>query len=932
MNHSSDKALRARVKLLGTLLGNVLHSQTGGRVFAAVETLRQGYIALRKEDDPEERKRLIKLISSLDPETLTHVIRAFSIYFNLVNIAEDQNQYLQRREAQISGEPWMGTFPHTISALKEEGVTPEQLQTLLSSMLYMPVFTAHPTESKRRSIMENLRDIFNTAALLDDPRLTEEEAEEITEALENRIGVLWRTDEVRDQRPRVADEIRLGLYYARGTLFDAVPQVYRSLEKAIASNYGRHNDGSPIVNVPSFLRFGSWIGGDRDGNPNVKPETTELAMRLQAQMVLIQYIQRIRALGKELTQSSNLCKPTRELLESIEWDENLIKEVFGDKPDRFATEPYRRKLYIMRFRLESNLVLIKNRIRGKSDKVKPWAYASEAEFLKDLHLIRDSLIGHSDLGSANGALKDLIRLVETFGFYLWKLDIRQESTLHSETVADIFKSMGRENYAQLDEDQRLALLADSIGDENLPAVDESKLSEQSREILAVFHVMANLREELSPEAFSSYVISMTHEASHIMEVMFLARLAGLAGRRGDDWFCHISISPLFETVEDLAHIEPVMSRLLDNQTYATLLAANDNFQEVMLGYSDSCKDGGILASVWNLYEAQRRITKLTSAHGVQCRLFHGRGGTVGRGGGPTHDAILAQPEGTVHGQIKFTEQGEVLSFKYSHIHTAVYELSVGASGLLKASRNLIEPADGDRLDYLGIMEKLTEMGEQQYRQLTEQTPSFLDYFYDATPVSEIALMNIGSRPSHRKKGDRTKGSVRAISWVFGWAQSRHTLPAWYGIGTALESWRSNDPTRLAKLQSMYLNWPFFRALISNTQMALFKADMNIAKEYAALCESPDTGREVYEMIRTEYQRTVNQILHITNNSSLLEDSPTLSLSLSRREPYLDPLNHIQVTLIKRFRELPDDDPEKEKWRIPMLRSINAIASGMRNTG
>jgi phosphoenolpyruvate carboxylase len=452
------------------------------------------------------------------------------------------------------------------------------------------------------------------------------------------------------------------------------------------------------------------------------------------------------------------------------------------------------------------------------------------------------------------------------------------------------------------------------------------------ETLDVFRVMAKMRKEISPKAFGSYVISMTHEASHILEVMLLARLTGLAAYTNGKARCHIQIAPLFETIEDLEHIEPVMTRLLDNVTYGEMLKAANNFQEVMLGYSDSCKDGGILASAWNLYEAQKTVTQLTTARGVRCRLFHGRGGTIGRGGGPTHESILAQPEGTVHGQIKFTEQGEVLSFKYSNQETAVYELTMGITGLLKASANLVKPAEPERKDYLAVMDELADKGETAYRALTDKTPGFLDYFYEATPVSEIALLNIGSRPSHRKKGDRAKGSVRAIAWVFGWAQSRHTLPAWYGIGSALEQWRQNDPVRLAQLQKMYHEWPFFRSMLSNTQMALFKAEPDIAREYATLCKDPVTGEHVYRTFREEFIRTVTQVLHVTGNQRLLVENPTLELSLTRRNPYLDPLNHIQLILLRRSRDESVSDEERKVWLNPLLRSINAIAAGMRNTG
>ncbi len=933
MTATNNQELRAKVKLLGTLLGNVLHKQAGGRVFAAVEALRKGFIDLRTQENEVKRERLYKLIENLDADTLTHAVRAFNIYFSLVNIAEEDDAHKQRRKNIKQNENWHGSFHEVIQQYAEQGITANQLDSLLKKLSYIPVMTAHPTESKRRTVMEKVRHIFTTSTQLDDDNLDEDSKQEIIEDLENQIYVLWHTDEVRSQRPRVADEIRMGLYYVSQALIKAVPIVYRNMEKSITKYYGKTPDGKPIINVPSFFQFGSWIGGDRDGNPNVKPETTARAVRQQAQRVFIEYIIHIRALNKELTHSSHLVQCSAPFLESLEIESQLIDTIFSDKPDNFQSEPYRRKLYIMCYRLERNLVGIKNQLFDEPQNTQDFYYKNEQEFLHDLHLTRDSLISHGDIASAYGKLTDLIRLVETFGFYLLKLDIRQESTRHSEAVDELFSQyLDQANYQQLDEKNRLTCLVAAINRNDLPTIDPQTLTANTQETLAVFSVISSVREQVSKEAFGHYVISMTHAASHVLEVMLLARMSGLVYQKNGQWICHINITPLFETIEDLEHIHPVMSELLNNETYAKLLKAAGNLQEVMLGYSDSCKDGGILSSAWNLYEAQKKITELTRQHQIKCRLFHGRGGTIGRGGGPTHDAILAQPEGTVNGQIKFTEQGEVLSSKYSSIETATYELTAGVTGLMKASQSLLMPPSQDRNDFLGIMDQLAHTGESSYRQLTEKTPGFLDYFYEATPVSEIALLNIGSRPSHRKKGDRSKNSVRAISWVFGWAQSRHTLPAWFGIGSALESWRQNDPIRMATLQKMYLEWPFFRSLISNTQMSLFKAEMNIAKQYASLCEDQHNANQVYDIIQEEYRRTINEVLYISHTKGLLEDNPSLALSLSRRDPYLDPLNHIQIRLLRRYRNLAEDSPEKQRVIDPMLRTINAIAAGMRNTG
>lgn len=928
----SDKALRSRVKLFGNLLGNVLRAQAGGRVFVAVETLRKGYIRLHKEENPKKRAQLSRLIAKLDPVTLTHVVRAFSAYFSLVNIAEEAHQHQQRRLLVRSGEElWTGSFKETLKEFHDQRVTAEELQTLLNSLTFNPVITAHPTESKRRTIMEALRRIFVTGQRLDDPRLASFEQDEVEQSLQNQIQILWKTDEVRINRPLVNDEIRNGIFYFQDSLFQAVPTVYRNFEKAINQTYKSELKSKQPFALPSFLKFGSWVGGDRDGNPNVKPETTTMALRMQTRAVLLEYITHITRLHSVLTHSKLLCKPNAAFSANLLKDEQRFPDVLRDVPTRFVNEPYRRKLSIMLHRLEQNLVAVKRRLEERNVGGFAEGYDNEKEFLNDLYLIRNSLKSHGDSEIAAEGLQDLIRLAETFGFFLMYLDVRQESGRHSSAVADILSAHDID-YGALAEAARMAILAKFIAKEDRLVIDKDALDTQTRETFEIFEMMLQMQQEISTKAFGSYVISMTHHASHVMEVMFLAKQAGLTNGLRAKQMCNIRVAPLFETIDDLARVEQVMSELLDNKVYRNLLKASGNCQEVMLGYSDSCKDGGILASGWCLYEAQKTITRITTERGIQCRLFHGRGGTIGRGGGPTHEAILAQPPGTLLGEIKFTEQGEVLSYKYSNVETAVYELSMGITGLLKASKALVHPAAPERKDYLGTMDELAKIGEQTYRELTDRTAGFMDYFYEATPVNEIGLLNIGSRPSHRNQGNRAKASIRAIPWVFGWAQSRHTLPAWFGIGTALENWRGNAPERLAKLQRMHEEWPFFRALLSNTQMSLTKANMTIAREYANLCEDQELAQRVYETIHEEYTRTITQILTVSGCRSLVEENPLLKLSLRRRNPYMDPLNHIQITLLKRCRDKDLDPEKKAAWLDPLLRSINAIAAGMRNTG
>jgi phosphoenolpyruvate carboxylase len=931
----NDKQLRARVKLFGNLLGRVIRRHAGEDVFNAVETLRQGHIRLRKLDSRRIRRDLNRLVETLDAETLMHVVRAFSTYFSLVNIAEEQFQHRVRHEQErLEGPAWAGSFDMTFQELLREDVSASQIQTLLNQLVFQPVITAHPTESKRRTIMETLRRIFVTAEQLDDPRLSARETSLIIEKLELEIQLLWKTDEVRATKPRVRDEIANGLFYFRESLFQAVPTMYRNMERALDRIYGfSAPDRKHGIVVPSFLRFGSWIGGDRDGNPNVTPQTTVAALRLQAQEITLEYLQRLRRLGHILTHSSLLITPSADMLVSLASDARYVEKAFAEKPDRFMQEPYRRKLHVMQYRLERNLVTLRRRLNGEEVEQHPHAYESAQEFLSELYIIRDSLIGHGDENIANNRIKDLIRLVETFGFHLLQLDVRQESSRHTDAVADLLRfHLKDQEYTALSEEQRMQVLSDAISRTTLVVIDEGQLSDATRETMEVFRVMSHMQREISPKAFGCYVISMTHTASHVMEVMFLAHLAGLAGRGPYGWHCNLRVSPLFETIEDLAHIEPVLTALLNNPVYASLLQVSGNMQEVMLGYSDSCKDGGILTSSWMLYQAQKRIASVAAQRGIQVRLFHGRGGTVGRGGGPTYDAIMAQPPGTVHGQIKFTEQGEVLSFKYSNAETAAYELTMGVSGLMKASVGVVRTHAHDSAAHLEIMDSVSRHGENAYRDLTDKTPEFFDYFYEATPVNIIGMLNIGSRPSHRKKTDRSKKSIRAIPWVFGWSQSRHTLPAWYGVGSALQHWLRKHGRDTRALNQMYRQWPFFRALISNIEMALFKADMDIAREYANLCSEPSTAKLVFKMISDEYNLARKMVLRATGNRALLKENETLHLSLTRRKPYLDPLNNIQLALLRRYRDESIDETDRQAWLNPLLRTINAIAAGMRNTG
>ena len=924
----NDTELSRSNRFLGTVLMRVLNDQTQSEITAHIEQLQNRFTSWASDGNARKLNQLRSGIEKLNLDAISGVVRVFNHYFSLLNIAEESYYLgLRRQQAEKGGHYWPNSFHDTLLTFKNSGVTEDKLQALLDELLYLPVMTAHPTEAKRRTVKNALRNVFITHESLGNKCLKGYLRKEGLDRLHAQIQMLWKTDEVRGRKMTVVDEIDAGLFYFPLSLFQATTQVYRNFERSLIDVYG--DDVAAKLRIPSFLQFGSWIGGDRDGNPNVTPETTVLALRLQAQTVFQEYSRRLEILHGEYSHSYGFCELSDEFINNLAEDRSKLGTLIVELEKPYLQEPYRHKLTIMKFRMERNLIQVQQHLRGEVVLPDSYGYTDVNAFLADLRLIDTALRGHGDANIANLELHDLIRLTETFGFHLMQLDVRQESTKHSEAVADILKAALDLDYNALDENERLALLSEAVATPGGLLYDRARLSPATRETLAGLEVMTIMHREIGAGCFGKYVISMTHAASHIMEVMLLAAQSGLVGRLGGRWFCHIGVSPLFETIDDLNRIEAVLTRLFDTPVYRELLRVSGDRQEIMLGYSDSCKDGGILASAWGLSQAQRKIIALAESRDIKCLLFHGRGGTVGRGGGPTHEAILAQPPDTVRGQIKFTEQGEVLFYRYNNRETAVYELTMGITGLMKASLSLVQPVAPDLPEYLTIMDELAHIGEQSYRGLTERTPGFLDYFYEATPVGEIGQLNIGSRPSHRKKQDRSKNSVRAIGWVFAWAQSRQTFPAWYGIGFSLATWCAGKPERLDTLQIMYRDWPFFRNLLSNAQMALSKSDMTIAKEYAGLCVDPETGKRVYGLIAGEYQHCVEWILAIANTKQLLEENPVLAASLQRRDAYLGPLNILQVFLLRQVRSV---DTEDNPWLKPLLRSINAIAAGMRNTG
>ena len=928
----TDSQLRSCVKLLGKLLGNAIKSHAGKEVYLVVEKLRKGFVNLQENHNNKQHDQLIDYIDKLNPDVLKNVVRSFSKYFALVNVAEEAYQHIHRENIVKSGKSgsalWQGSFDHMLKDCKLHGITTNDLQKLYNSLQFIPVFTAHPTEAMRRSKMEATRRIFATILELHEYRGQSIRKEEIIKKLEAQILILWKTDEVRMKKPTVEDEVRNGLYYFNTSLFKAVPQMYRDLENATKRIYC---DSMSVnsVRVPSFLRFGSWIGGDRDGNPYVTPEVTQKAVYMHAKTALKEYIKRAQKLSLFMTHSDQLMNPSSDFINSLDKDKKFIKEVFYKKSSDFQKEPYRRKFKIINYRLNQSLQRILELQDGSMSTERPNAYSCEKELLEDLYSVRESLKQDGDGVLLEFGLDDFIRLVETFGFFLVNLDIREESTKHTKVICELIKNIKNEDYESLEEDQKVSLLTSMLIDDNNFSKQYEELSADSKKVVDVFKTMILLRDQVSPEAFGHYIISMTHDASHVLEVMLIAKMVGLVGKNKDDkYFCKILITPLFETIDDLARIKNILESLFSNEVYKNFLQCHeDNLQEVMLGYSDSCKDGGILASSYGLYEAQQEIIEISKKYNVECKIFHGRGGTVGRGGGPTHNSILAQPAKTVNGKIKITEQGEVLSYKYAQYETACYELEMAIGGLIKASQHIVADQKSDTKEYEKIMKDMTVKGEDEYRALTDRTPGLTDYFYEATPVQELGELNIGSRPSHRAKGERSRYSIRAIPWVFGWSLSRHTLPAWYGLGSALDKiYKENG---IEVLQMMYKDWPFFHMMIDNIGQAIAKADLSIAKDYSTLANDQKTAKEIIKKIETEYNLTENLMLQIIESDRLLADNKKLALSLYRRKPYMDPLNYIQVMLLRKHRNSKEHE---EAVFNPLLRTIHAIAAGLRNTG
>jgi phosphoenolpyruvate carboxylase len=957
-----DAPLRQDIRTLGNALGQAIQRHGGNKVFLTVERLRNDCKRLREctallQTASEEelvaiQEEIVQLagsishtVNSCDLDTAIDVIRAFTVYFHLVNTAEQYHRIRRRRIHETSQvkRAQRGSLEALIEFFQENHLDSSTVQQLLNQLNINLVFTAHPTEATRRSLITKSRQIATLLESHDRGRhMTPKELQKWQQELAGSIDLLWRTDAVRQVRPKPLDEIKMGIYYLDEILYDALPDLYSEFEELLEQSY-------PGVSVPPFLRIGSWIGGDQDGNPFIGPDTLLNALRLQRSYIIGHYRSTIQKLAGEFSQSINHASITPELQQALERDAYSMPEYNRELGVQTANEPYRRKLSFSWKRLEGTLTTSATPDTGFIGLNSALAesenngYRHVEELLQDLCLVRDSLLADKERELAQSELSKLIRQVELFGFYFAPLDVRQHSERHAAALSELLKVTGLsdEDYTTFSEEKRLSILENLLNDPRILTRPGLELSDKTCHILNTFHAIRQAREEFGPSAITCYIISMTHSVSNLLEVQFFCKEAGIYD---------LPIVPLFETITDLDDCTNILESAFTDPAYKRYLQACQQQQQVMLGYSDSSKDGGILTSSWELYKAQQRLADLGRKHQIGITMFHGRGGAIGRGGGPIYEAILGQPPGSVNGRIRITEQGEMLSFKYGLHEIAIRNMELVLTGVAQSSvsdegmiTSQIHPRASQ--EWIEALETLSSSAHQRYRQLIYNDPGFVSFFEQATPILELGWLNIGSRPA-RRSSSRGIEELRAIPWVFSWMQSRYVLPSWYGVGGALEEYIETRPEKLEQLHMMYEHWPFWRAFLDNLQMTLSKADMQIAQHYAMLVADEGLRVRIAQEIQQEYDRTQRMVVRIIGERELLDTSPVLQESIRRRNPYVDPLSYFQVALLRRLRDLggplmldaeaqeeaSPEEQERARLTYAVLLTVNGIAAGVRNTG
>ncbi|MFN2644484.1 MAG: phosphoenolpyruvate carboxylase [Burkholderiales bacterium] len=897
-----ENVLREDRRLLGRLLGEVIRAQAGEDALTRIERIRQAAVAFRREN--AGRAELERLLNALDLDQTMDVARAFSFFSHLLNIAEDEQQHRRRRayaEARSPRRP--GSMSHALDEVRHVGF--EVLMKWFARAHVAPVLTAHPTEVQRQSILDTEREIARL--------LGQTPAPERDQAIHAEVLRLWLTSMLRMATLQAADEVTNGINYFRLTFLTELPRLYAEFEHALAERFSLPK----LPWLPPFLTVGSWIGGDRDGNPNVDATVLRSAQTLHARLLFPHYLEEVNLLGRELGLSGRLARVAPAV--------HALAERSGDGSAHRQDEPYRRALTGIYARLAATMEALAEQRASPAPIGKGAPYASAGEFAGELDTIAAALESQGAALLATGRLRALRRKASLFGFHLAPLDLRQSSDVHEAAVAELLARAGVARYADLEEEARVELLARELASPRpfrSPYVEYSALVQKE---LAVLEAAAAGRRRYGARAVPRYVISHCDSVSDLLEVGVLAREAGLLKPHAAAPL-ELDIVPLFESIADLENCGRVMSAALELPLYRRWVEGRGAEQEVMLGYSDSNKDGGYVTSNWSLYKAAERLREVGQAHGVRVRLFHGRGGTIGRGGGPSYEAVLAQPPGTVDGALRLTEQGEVIASKYADPESGRRNLETLAAATVEASLARRAPRERETR-HAEIMEALSQRAFAAYRALVKETPGFIDYWRASTPIAELSQLNIGSRPASRR-ATQTIDDIRAIPWVFSWSQSRLMLPGWYGFGNAVEAWIESRGGTLDELAEMHASWPFFRSVLSNLDMVLAKTDLAIASRYAELVPDATLRASVFERIETEWQRTRRWLFAITGHQDLLAENPTLARSIRNRFPYLDPLNHLQVELLRRHRAEPGD----ERLLRAIHLTINGVAAGLRNSG
>lgn len=904
------------IRLLGRMLGEVIAEQTGTSVYELVEAVRQAATAERRGTD--RPGRLEELLEAASDEERFHVARAFSLLLFLANLAEDtadNRSASTRRSAGSPDAPAPGTLAHALGRLGAAGLVPEEIASLVASLQVSPVLTAHPTEVRRRTTLDRGRRIAALLARRDRMLFSLPERAEWEECLRVEILALWQTAILRGSKLRVRDEINEVLHYYDLSLFAEIPRLHRRIEDSLGKL------GASAVRVPPVISMGSWIGGDRDGNPFVTAETLRYALDRQAAVAIGHHLSDLRRLAIELSMSANLVRCTERV-------EEMAQGSGDDSPFR-AEEPYRRAMNGMYARLAATARAAIGRVPGVEPRANLAPYEGPDCLVDDLRALEASLGEHGAAALACARVAPVRRSVEAFGFHLAGIDLRQNASVHQEVVAELLSRAGEtDNYCELGEEERIRLLEAELCRARPLVSPFVTYSPETQAELDIFAAAAEGHSRLGSAAVPHYVISMCKSVSDLLEVAVLLKEAGLCRPAGPSPAqVDLDIVPLFETIEDLDGAGRTFARLMSLPVWRQMVAGRGDWQEVMLGYSDSNKEGGYLSSNWSLYRAERDLAEAAAAAGVRLRLFHGRGAAVGRGGGPTYDAVLAQPPGSVQGALRVTQQGEMIAAEYSDPERASRGLEALVCATMEASGADPDSLGIDAGRYYRVMDELSALALAEYRDLVYATAGFVEWFRTATPVREIAELNIGSRPASRRPSERVE-DLRAIPWVFSWSQCRLMLPGWYGLGHALESWQAGSDERLQTLREMYRRWGFLRSVFANASMVLAKTDLDIGKRYAELVPDPDLREGVWRRISQEHDRTVTHVLAITGEGSLLASTPALSRSLRNRIPYLDPLNHLQVASLRRWRS----GDRTRRVQVGIQLTLNGLATGLRNSG